>query len=177
MMYVKYLQYLIRHKWYVLVECCRFGLLWRGILHDMSKFRPDEFMPYARYFYGDYPSEKDLIMLITTMGMKHSKESVQRDFDRAWLRHQHRNPHHWQYWVLREDDGGTKVIEMDDVYYREMLADWRGAGRALGKESWNDTLGWYLSHRHTMLFHPSTSRMVNASMYQLGKIQRKTYAQ
>jgi len=36
--YLIFLNYLIRHKWYVFVECCRYGVPWRGISHDMSKF-------------------------------------------------------------------------------------------------------------------------------------------
>ena len=37
-------------------------------------------------------------------------------FDSAWLLHQKRNAHHWQYWVLLEDEGNTKALEMDDKY-------------------------------------------------------------
>lgn len=50
--YLKYLRYLLRHKWYVGIECFKRGLYWRGIIHDMSKFRPAEFIPYTNFFYG-----------------------------------------------------------------------------------------------------------------------------
>lgn len=43
--------------------------------------------------------------------------------------------------------------EMPDVYRREMLADWRGAGRATGNP---DTKAWYLKNRHNMRLHPDT---------------------
>jgi len=57
--YLKYLKYVLVHKYYVFIECFKVGLFWRGIMHDMSKFFPDEFLPYARYFYGEYPGHKD----------------------------------------------------------------------------------------------------------------------
>jgi len=54
--YLQYLSYVLRHKWHVSLECFHHGLYWRGITHDLSKFLPDEFIPYARYFYGSYRS-------------------------------------------------------------------------------------------------------------------------
>ena len=50
--YLKYLWYVIRHKWYVGIECFKKGLYWQGLVHDSSKLFPSEFIPYARYFYG-----------------------------------------------------------------------------------------------------------------------------
>jgi hypothetical protein len=37
-MIIKYLNYLLRHKWYVGIECFKKGLIWRGLVHDLSKF-------------------------------------------------------------------------------------------------------------------------------------------
>jgi hypothetical protein len=50
--FFKYLKYVIRHKWYVFLECCNLGIPFRGIFHDLSKFLPDEFFPYMNHFYG-----------------------------------------------------------------------------------------------------------------------------
>jgi len=56
----KYAWYIIRHKWFVFLECGKRGLVWRGITHDLSKLRPSEWAPYADYFYGpELPSIKD----------------------------------------------------------------------------------------------------------------------
>ena len=43
MKYIKYLRYLIIHKFWVFIYCCQYGLYWRGIIHDLSKFLPSEF--------------------------------------------------------------------------------------------------------------------------------------
>jgi len=56
-----------------------------------------------------------------------------------------------QHWVLREDDGKTKYLEMPDNFAREMVADWCGAGRAItGKwEVWK----WYEKNRERIMLH------------------------
>jgi hypothetical protein len=118
---LKYARYVVKHRWFVLRECVKLGIPLRGLLHDLSKFHPDEWLPYARYFYGN--------------DMGWNRRLAERAFNAAWLKHQHRNPHHHQHWRLRNDDGTTALIPMSDSFIREMLADWRGAGLAItGKE-------------------------------------------
>lgn len=122
--HIRYLWYIIRHKWFVFVECLKIGVpMWGAIIHDWQKFTLTEWSPYVQSFYGPWKYEERPQWLIEA-------------FDRAWLHHQHHGPHHWQYWILREDSGALKLIEMPDRYRREMLADWRGAGRAItGKDN------------------------------------------
>ncbi len=132
-MYSKYLYYVIKHKWFVFLECVKMGIVWRGLVHDLSKFRPSEFIPYARNFYGKYPEN-------------YMANIIPKLFDEAWLFHIHRNPHHWQFWLLQEDDGKLKNIPIPLKYLKEMVADWRGAGRAItGKDN---IKGWYLENKH-----------------------------
>lgn len=138
--YWKYLKYVIRHKWFVMLECFKVGLYWQGITHDLSKFRPSEFIPYARYFYGDYPPYCEFIP-----GRRFYKEDIKRHFNKAWLYHIHRNPHHWQFWLLQEDDGPLKNIPVPIKYLKEMITDWHGAGRAITGE--NNTTQWYINNR------------------------------
>lgn len=174
----QYLKYVLRHKWFVFKACLQLGVpLWIAILHDWDKFLPDEWLPYARTFYA--PD-----------GTKQYVESV--DFARAWMKHQHRNKHHWQYWcniqitdttqvlwdtnILIWDRGTAQEIvlrgdpqphyelrdikynritchPMPDVYRREMLADWRGAGQALG---FPDTAAWYAKNKDNIKLHQDT---------------------
>ncbi len=139
-MYRKYLWYVLRHKWYVFVECCKLGIPWLGIVHDLSKFLPSEFAPYARYFYGDYPTGH-------TGSKRRTREQVKASFDMAWLYHQNRNRHHWQYWILR-----PVCLPMPDRYRREMLADLRG-GEAQGRDT---VQKFYGEHKHEIKLHPDT---------------------
>lgn len=142
---LKYLKYLFLHKLYVYQEGRKLGLgVWQMLIHDLSKFRTDEWIPYREKFYGAAP------------------ELWKEAFNAAWLKHQHRNPHHWQHWVLRTDDGRTKVMEIPDKYRREMLADWRGAGRAIsGKD---DTREWYEKYKDKMQLHPATRAWIEANL-------------
>jgi Family of unknown function (DUF5662) len=43
----------VRHKRFVYQAGRRLGVArWRLVVHDLSKFRPSEFVPYGRFFYG-----------------------------------------------------------------------------------------------------------------------------
>lgn len=167
MKYVKYLRYLLRHKWYVMMECFTEGLIWRGLVHDLSKFLPSEFMPYSAYFYGrkgdDIKKGRD------KTGYYKPYDTGDVKFDFAWLLHQKRNRHHWQWWILPEDEGGVKVLSMTDEYRREMICDWIGAGKAQGhfsppEDKYLETRNWYSANRHKMTFHPETRGWVEAKL-------------
>ena len=147
--YWAYLRYVIRHRRYVRQECWCAGLLWRGLVHDLSKDRLDEFIPYVRYFYDSDGSQRQIR---DKTGYYKPTDTGDLAFDWAWLLHQKRNPHHWQWWLTPEDDGGMKVFEMPHHYWMEMVCDWRGAGRAQDIKSANglrdaETRTWYRENR------------------------------
>ena len=74
--------------------------------------------------------------------------------------------HHWQHWVLREDDGGTKILEMPARARNEMLCDWFGAGQAItGDGSWKRTRRWYMENRNKMLLHKRTRFAVERDLF------------
>ncbi len=153
MKYFKYLKYLFRHRWYVMLECFKRKLIWRGLLHDLSKFLPDEFIPYTNYFYGD---KKDNIKKgRNETGYYKPTDTGDAAFDFAWLIHQKRNKHHWQWWLLPEDEGGLKIFWMLEPYLTEMICDWIGAGKAQGHFSANndeyfEVRKWYQQNGNKM---------------------------
>jgi hypothetical protein len=148
--HLAYLKYVLRHKWFVFLACFRMRVpIWIAILHDWDKFLPDEWFPYTTTFYN-----KD--------GSKRYIEFP--EFADAWNAHQKRNKHHWQYWMLTWDRGETECLPMPDVYRREMIADWIGAGRALGKPN---TWEWYAENRDKMKLHPDTRAWVDEQIVQL----------
>lgn len=161
-MYWKYFKYVLRHKWFVFIECCKLGIPLRGALHDLSKFLPSEFISYSRYFYGDYPERLTVYEKTHHWTLK-TKAIIKNDFDLAWLKHQKRNPHHWQYWLLQNDSDGLKILEMPKKYMKEMLADWIGAGKAIHGE--NDVEEWYLKNKDNMLLHNSVRHWVEGKLF------------
>jgi len=154
----KYLKYVVRHKWFVLLACWKCGLYWRGIVHDMSKFRPSEWFPYARHFYN---SDGTQVTVRDKSGYYKPTDTGDPAFDFAWLLHQKRNRHHWQWWVLPEDEGGVKVLSMQEPYLTEMLCDWEGAGMAQGTPGGR---GWYDRNWHKMQLSPETSAIIAREM-------------
>lgn len=145
----KYIKYIAKHKFFVFLECAKLGIPLRGIFHDSSKFLPDEWFPYLENFYGE------------------KTDKVKEDFDEAWLRHIHRNPHHHQFWVFREDSGQVKALEMPYKYMLEMVADWRGTGKAQGFDSVRD---WYDKNKLSMHLHPETRGDVERLLRQAGEL-------
>lgn len=222
-MYWKYLKYVLKHKWYVFVECCKLGIPLRGLLHDLSKLLPSEFFPYAHYFYGTWIKESEWHGdKRNYVPWKYTEMGVKEAFDLAWLKHQKRNKHHWQYWLLVMDssnkeftiqamgDGypmylsrnnrhlaefddsilfkedkvlpnfnndnaymyakeiqdrlnkSPQILDMPIKYCKEMLADWRGAGKAInGKD---DTKSWYEKNKANMLLHPSVRVWIESNI-------------
>lgn len=137
----KYLHYLFRHKWFVFVECRKYGLVWRGIVHDWSKFLPDEFFRYVKHFYG--------------------KEKEPSEFKYAFLKHQNRHQHHWQWWVSFQD-GKPKALPMSEAARIEMLCDWRGAGKAQGHP--HSVREWYAANKGKMILHDETRAWVEKNL-------------
>lgn len=154
--HLRYANYLLRHKWFVLVAGLRTKApLWRLLIHDWSKFLPCEWVHYATSFYGPRPRTGE----------------VKAAFNYAWLHHIHANPHHWQHWSLREDSGAVKILEIPDHFTKEMLADWMGAGRAItGK--W-DIVEWYKKNRDIIQLAPNTRWRVE---HQLGCLYPELWA-
>ena len=139
----QYLLYVIRHKYFVFKHCMRLGVpLWRALVHDWSKFTSAEWKPYVDFFYR------------STMPVQQANPA----FQLAWLHHQKSNAHHWQFWLLVNDEDGTAALEMPETYVREMLADWAGAGQAITGHV--DPVGWYWKNGHKMIFHDKTRAMV-----------------
>jgi len=151
----KYVSYLVRHKWYVFVECCKLGIPLRGVVHDWSKFFLDEFIPYYYHFYTEIKTGKD------NTGYYKPFATDDPDFDFAWLKHQNRNDHHWQYFILYNDDGSVVSGEMPFAARKEMLADWRGAGRAQGRP---DTKAWYTKNRQKMILGKETRKWIEEQL-------------
>lgn len=111
--------------------------------HDQSKNDEDEYEAYDAYFYGN----------------NRSYEVVQ-NYPRAWLLHIHRNPHHWQYWVLINDDPkeGEIVLEMPYDYIIEMICDWWAFSWAKG--NLKEIFGWYDEHSQYIKLADNTRKIV-----------------
>lgn len=89
---LRFLAATTRHKREVYRAGRRLGVgHWQLLIHDLSKYRPSEFVPYGLYFYA-------------LPGATRHKAVIDKSRDRAmrtaWLRHIQRNAHHWQYHLV-----------------------------------------------------------------------------
>lgn len=156
-MHLGYLSYVLRHKFWVSYYCFKDRLIWRGLTHDLSKFRPSEWFAYANYFYGKNAKEH-WKKRKEGKGYYKPYDTGDQKFDFCWLLHQKRNDHHWQWWILPEDDGGVYALPMKEKAIREMICDWRGAGRAQGYK--DNTPEWYAKNKiHQQMHHLTRNRL------------------
>lgn len=123
------------------------------INHDTSKYSSDEYTQYDDYFY-----RKD-----ESLAWCHKNK-----FKYAWLHHQNTNKHHWQYWVLINDEDRIEPLEMprDSIY--EMVADW--GSFAYQKQDGSELIKWYESHKDKMILHEDTRRKVDDLVSELASL-------
>lgn len=144
--YIKHFKTIIKHKWYVGVECFKRGLYWQGIIHDLSKLSFTEFFTSAKYFQ-EFKSPIDA-------------EKADIGYSVAWLNHKAKNKHHWMYWTDRKD-GKEIAVPMPEKYIQEMVCDYIGAGKAYNTEKWTpaEPLNYYNNiDSKKMLLHPNTRK-------------------
>lgn len=110
--------------------------------HDLSKYDDDEFDAYCNYFYSD---------------PKNGFSKNSKAFDEAWLNHIHKNPHHWQHWVLLRDSGEIEPQDIPMKYICEMLCDWHSFS---GKDPNSTASAWYKSNKSKMKLSDKTRRIV-----------------
>lgn len=110
------------------------------IHHDLSKWTNEEFEAYDDYFYG-----------------KSKTKDIKDAFNYAWLHHIHNNPHHWQYWVLINDEDGTQALEMPEAYIIEMFCD--HAAFSFKSGNLEEIEKWYKDHKLNMIWHKNTKVM------------------
>ena len=147
-MSTNYTQYIIDHKanvlkaylWLKEHEITNLSIEEQINAHDLSKYTEEEYDPYDNYFYGN------------------KTEKVKREFDYAWLHHIHQNPHHWQYWVLINDEDGTKALEMPENYVIEMVSDWWAFSHKSG--NLYEIFDWYKKNKKRQILHENTRKLV-----------------
>ena len=143
----KHFSTITRHRHKVIVHCFMAGIFWQGLRHDLSKYSPAEFIPGARNYLGDKsPNEK---------------ERERYGFSRAWLHHQGRNKHHFEYWIdISKETKRYVFIKMPYRYLAEMVCDRIAASKTYkGKDYTDDcALQYFLDGQGRSQMHPDTAR-------------------
>ena len=121
----KHLNTVCTHKWVVFKLCCKAGIPFRGLVHDLSKFSPTEFWESVKYYQG------------TSSPIVAAKKA--NGYSKAWLHHKGRNKHHPEYW----NDPRSKIPRpiMPYKYTVEMVCDTLAAGLVYNGKNWEKEKG------------------------------------
>lgn len=150
--------------------CFRVGLYRQGLLHDLSKYMPSEFLVGARYYQGD-----------------RSPNNAEREaigYSSAWLHHKGRNKHHYEYWVdynVLEPDRIMSPVAMPDKYVIEMFMDRIAASKVYNREKYTDgsPLEYYSKslEKAPDMLHKDTRRKLEKLLRMLAaRGERRTFA-
>ena len=149
----KHLSVVMKHKWYVFKLCCRVGIPWRGIIHDMSKFSPTEFWESVKYCQG------------TRSPIPIAREK--NGYSKAWLHHKGVNKHHLEYWIDPRAKDYALVIPYK--YVAEMACDKMAASIVYGGKNWtnNSEYEYWLKEREISTVNPKIDNFLTAIFKQV----------
>ncbi len=140
------------HKMLVMKQCFRVGLYRQGLLHDLSKYAPSEFLVGCRYYQGT-----------------RSPNNAEREatgYSTAWLHHKGRNKHHYEYWIDYSADPREGIIgqKMPVKYTVEMFLDRVAASKTYQGEQYADShpLEYFEAGlgRLGRMMHPETEKLL-----------------
>lgn len=144
----------------VMKACFSVGLYKQGLLHDLSKYTPSEFLIGVKYYRGDI-SPNNL-------------ERKEKGYSSAWLHHKGRNKHHLEYWIdySMDPDGPPMIgMRMPDKYVVEMFIDRMSASKNYQKEKYTDrsALDYYLKGKDRHILHPEVRELLERLLYMLAE--------
>lgn len=156
------------HKNQVMKNCFKVGLYRQGLLHDMSKYNPVEFVVGCLYYQGNRSPN--------------AAERDEKGYSSAWLHHKGRNKHHSEYWIdVDKDENGnfyTAGMKMPVKYVVENFMDRIAASKTYKKEAYDDKspLEYYNQGRHVLIMHPESQRLLESMLVMLAeKGEKETF--
>ena len=140
----------------VLTHCFKAGIPFRGLLHDLSKYSPYEFVGGAKYYQGNRsPNEKERELF---------------GCSKSWMHHKGRNRHHFEYW--NDVNPATKLYEpvkMPAVFLKEMFCDRVAASKIYQGDKYTDAHPFeYFARGNARLYmHEETAAMLEKLLIML----------
>lgn len=166
MKFWKHLKTITRHRMLVLAGCFRVGLYWQGLVHDLSKYSPTEFLVGVRYYQG-YRSPN-------------AAERAEKGYSESWMHHKGRNRHHYEYWSDMDMQTRTYVpVRMPRKYLAEQIMDRRAACMVYQGDAYTDAspYEYFITSREQALMHPENRRELEFLLSMLAKEgEKKTFA-
>lgn len=164
--YISHFKTVTKHRIAVFKNCVKAGIPVQGLLHDLSKYSPEEFINGGRYYQGNRSP--------------HERERELFGYSKGWMHHKGRNKHHFEYWT--DYNLKTKVlspVKMPLKYVKEMFCDRVAASKIYMKENYKDSspLEYFLKAKGRRVIHPETSALLEKLLVMLSiKGEEKTFA-
>ena len=141
------------HRRLVRKYCFKLGLYRQGMMHDLSKYSPSEFIPGVKYYQDGHRSPNNA---------QREDEGVSK----AWLHHKGRNKHHFEYWIDYDVEGNSTILagmKMPVKYVAEMFCDRVAASRIYNKDKYKDSdpLDYYIKGLGHYIMHPETDELLH----------------
>lgn len=147
------------HKYLVMKGCFRVGLYKQGLLHDLSKYSPTEFLVGCKYYQGT--------------ASPNNREREVKGYSSAWLHHKGRNKHHLEYWIDYSvgKDKSMVGMKMPLKYVVEMFIDRVAASKNYQKEKYRDDSPWeyYAQGRGRYMIHKDTQKLLEKLLRMLAE--------
>lgn len=142
-MYYEYLKYVLEHKKNVFKTCRQRGLKLHALTHDLSKFSPSEFIPYAHWFNGRHGVAIQNKLTDVSDSVLNEHNMLKQKFEIAWQHHYEHNRHHWKHWCYDwllyynsdkklEDCKLNEPEYMPEKYLIQMICDWEAMSIKFG---------------------------------------------
>lgn len=139
------------HRRLVRKYCFKLGLYRQGMMHDLSKYSPSEFIPGVKYYQDGHRSPNNA---------QREDEGVSK----AWLHHKGRNKHHFEYWIdfAINPREGLVGMSMPTRYVLEMFCDRISASKNYNRDTYNDSfpLAYYNKNKDYYVMHPDTRELL-----------------
>lgn len=157
--FFKHLHKVNMHRFKVFILCCKCGLFFRGLTHDLSKYSPTEFFESVKYFKKGKESPLD-----------NSRKCL--GYSPGWLHHKGRNKHHIEYWY---DERNEIQPVMPYKYAVESVCDRISATKSYKGKQYQPqhVLDYWNSRNHDMAMNEKTRNFFNVVLNDLVKYGEK----
>lgn len=155
---IKHFTLVHKHRMAVMHHCRMAGIPWQGLVHDLSKFSPSEFIPGVKYYLGNKSPNV--------------REREIWGYSSAWLHHKGRNKHHFEYWAdYNIKKHREEAVRMPAKYLIEMFCDRVAACKIYQGSAYNDTkpLEYYQNGHAASTMHPETASVLEAWLNMLAE--------
>ena len=147
---LEHLRTINHHKKLVMENCFKVGLYRQGLMHDLSKYTPTEFLVGCRYYQGT-----------------RSPNNAEREatgYSSAWLHHKGRNKHHYEYWIDYSPNPHEGIVgmKMPLKYVAEMFCDRLAASKNYQGDKYTPEhpLAYYVKDRDKIIIHPEVDALL-----------------